>query len=302
LSYPPDQNNVTLDIAILSQLTPAVRSYGTDCNQTAMVLEAMDRLGLGSTMKLWLGVYLDGNVTTNARQIAQMYDILDQYPASRFAGIIVGNEVLFSQYLSATDLATQLQSVRTTLTAKGIALTVSTADLGEQWKKYPDLATYSDIVMANVHPFFSGVKAAQGESWAWTYWQGITALSATATGAVGGVSYPKQIIGEIGWPSQGGHHCGGEEGANFGCVTSDDGAVASVANMNTFMDDWVCQALSNGTNYFWFEAFDEPWKHRFDTALNKWEPYWGLMDVNRNLKKGLVIPDCGGATVKGPYF
>jgi hypothetical protein len=64
----------------------------------------------------------------------------------------------------------------------------------------------------------------------------------------------------------------------------------------------VCQALSNGTNYFWFEAFDEPWKHRFDTALNKWEPYWGLMDVNRNLKKGLVIPDCGGATVDKPYF
>jgi hypothetical protein len=59
------------------------------------------------------------------------------------------------------------------------------------------------------------------------------------------------MIGEIGWPTQGGHHCGGQD-ANYGCVTSDDGAVASIANLNTFMSDWVCAALTNGTNYFWY--------------------------------------------------
>ncbi|KAF1822497.1 glycoside hydrolase family 17 protein, partial [Dissoconium aciculare CBS 342.82] len=296
LTNPPDQNNVTLDIAILSQLTPAVRLYGTDCNQTAMVLEAIDRLGMSSSMKVWLGVYLDGNTTTNERQVEQMYGILDKYPSSRFAGIIVGNEVLFGKYLTVTQLATQLQAVRTKLATMKIELTVSTADLGEAWKNNPDLASSSDIVMANVHPFFAGVKAEQGTSWAWTYWQSIVALPGLKTGTVGGSSYPKRMIGEIGWPTQGGHHCGGQD-ANYGCVTSDDGAVASIANLNTFMSDWVCAALTNGTNYFWFEAFDEQWKHRFDTPANNWEPYWGLMDHNRNLKKGLVIPDCGGRTV-----
>ena len=57
--------------------------------------------------------------------------------------------------------------------------------------------------------------------------------------------------------------------------------------MNTYMDNWVCQALANGTNYFWFEAFDEPWKIEFDTAGENWEDHWGLMDVNRNLKSGV---------------
>lgn len=28
----------------------------------------------------------------------------------------------------------------------------------------------------------------------------------------------------------------------------------------------------------------------------EWEDKWGLMDVNRNLKKGVTIPDCGGQT------
>ena len=51
---------------------------------------------------------------------------------------------------------------------------------------------------------------------------------------------------------------------------------------------------------FRFEAFDEPWKHQFDTAHNKWEPFWGLFDVNRNLKDGVKIPDCG-KTVDKPY-
>ena len=46
-----------------------------------------------------------------------------------------------------------------------------------------------------------------------------------------------------------------------------------------------------------FEAFDEPWKIVYDTPGKDWEDKWGLMDAGRNLKAGLIIPDCGGKTV-----
>ena len=46
-----------------------------------------------------------------------------------------------------------------------------------------------------------------------------------------------------------------------------------------------------------FEAFDEPWKVIFNTDDENWEDKWGLMDVNRKMKKGVTIPDCGGRTV-----
>jgi hypothetical protein len=46
-----------------------------------------------------------------------------------------------------------------------------------------------------------------------------------------------------------------------------------------------------------FEAFDEPWKVMFNTADENWEDKWGLMDVNRNIKDGVKIPDCGGRVV-----
>lgn len=37
LHNPPSQNNVTRDVAVMSQLTPAIRLYGTDCNQVSTV-------------------------------------------------------------------------------------------------------------------------------------------------------------------------------------------------------------------------------------------------------------------------
>lgn len=46
-----------------------------------------------------------------------------------------------------------------------------------------------------------------------------------------------------------------------------------------------------------FEAFDEPWKVRFNTDGKEWEDKWGLMDPGRTLKSGLKIPDCGGKRV-----
>ncbi|RMY43720.1 hypothetical protein D0864_15773, partial [Hortaea werneckii] len=293
LTTPPDQNNITLDMAVLSQLTPAVRLYGTDCKQTEMVLTAIDRLGYNDTLKVWMGVWLGDNSTTNTRQLEQMYDILDTYPSSHFAGVIVGNEVLFREDLTENELGNQLRNVRKNLTARNIDLPVATSDLGDDWTT--SLAADTDIVMANVHPFFAGVTPDEAPGWTWTFWQGHDVIPTSE--APNGAAYPKHIISEVGWPSAGGNNCGTEKG----CPNDTAGAVASVENMNTFMEGWVCESLTNGTAYFWFEAFDEPWKVIFNTENDQWESKWGLMDPNRNIKDGLKIPDCGGKTVDKPY-
>ena len=46
-----------------------------------------------------------------------------------------------------------------------------------------------------------------------------------------------------------------------------------------------------------FEAFDEPWKVAKNEPGKEWEDKWGLMDIDRKLKPGLIIPDCEGHTV-----
>ena len=283
IAAPASQNNITRDLAVLSQLTNVVRLYGTDCNQTQMLVHAVNQLKLQDTVKIWLGVWQDNNATTNARQLAQMWDILDQYGTTPFKGIIVANEILFRQQMTITALGSLLESVRANLTARGMSLPVATSDLGDNWTSA--LAAQSDAIMANIHPFFGGSKASAAADWTMYFWGNKTSTFLKKDADM-------NVIAETGWPSQGGTSCGNEWQTD--CP---DAAVAGVDGMNTFMEDWVCRALTSKQNYFWFEAFDEPWKIQFNVKGKEWEDHWGLMTVDRKLKDGVKIPDCSGKRV-----
>jgi exo-beta-1,3-glucanase (GH17 family) len=230
------QNNITRDMAVMSQLTNAVRLYGTDCNQTQMLIHAIDRLEIKDTMKIWLGVWLDSNDTTTDRQISQTWSILDKYGCDYFKGIIIGNEVLYRKDLTSTELLKHVSEFRQNITDHKCTLPVAMADLGDNWTA--DMATKVDIVMSNVHPFFAGVEANKAADWTRNFWQTHdVALTATSQSI-------RQVIAEVGWPSAGGKNCGGAAS----CTT---GSVAGIDEMNQFMQDWVCPSLKNQTEYFW---------------------------------------------------
>ncbi|KAJ6260654.1 Glucan endo-1,3-beta-glucosidase [Drechslerella dactyloides] len=269
LTWPPTQNNITKDIAVISQLTSRLRLYGNDCGQTEMVVEAIKTLKVD--MKVWLGVYIDGNQTTNARQFSQMYDILDKYGQDPFIGVVIGNEALFSQYITESGLIQLLTQVRTNFTTLGYtSLNITTSDLGSAWTS--TLAQAVDTVMANVHPFFAGVTVDDAPGWTNDFFVKNDVAVAKAT-----TRLPNAIVSEVGWPSGGGTYLG---------------SVAGIRQLNQFIEQYVCAANNNGTEYYWFVPFDEPWKERYNTPGKEWETQWGLMDVDRNLKSGVTIPDC----------
>ena len=236
LSNMPSQNNVTRDMAVLSQLTSAVRLYGTDCNQTEMVLHAIDALAL-TDMKVWLGVWLGNNQTTNDRGLDAMNQLLQKYGGDPFAGVIVGNEVLYRQDLTETELAKILAGVRTNMTSMKIDLPLATSDLGDSWTA--PLVEDVDIVMSNVHPFFAGTIAEAAAGWTWDFWQGHDVILTKGT-------TKKNVIAETGWPSTGGNDCGA-----VNCTSDTEGSIAGINEMNTFMGDFICQSLTNGTEFFW---------------------------------------------------
>ena len=110
--------NVTADVAILSQLTTKVRLYGTDCQQATMVLDAIQSLKVDMTV--FVGVWVDRNATTLARQLSDMYSILKTYPVDLIEGIAVGNEVLFRQDKTEQELIQLIQQVRANITAMNL--------------------------------------------------------------------------------------------------------------------------------------------------------------------------------------
>ena len=238
LTNPPSQDNVTMDIAVLSQLTNAVRLYGTDCNQTQMVLHAIDKLSLPD-MKVWLGVWLDNNSTTSNRGLDAMYQILSQYGVSPFAGVIIGNEVLYRKDMTETQLSDLLGGVRTNFTNQKLDLEIATSDLGDNWKE--TLTENVDYVMSNIHPFFAGVTVEIAAGWTWNFWQEFDTILTKGT-------TKQNVISETGWPSGGGTDCGE-------ATTCVNGSVAGIDEMNKYMDTFVCESLTNKTNYFWSVFF-----------------------------------------------
>lgn len=247
LSNPPTQDNVTLDIAVLSQLTPAIRLYNNDCGQTEMVMTAISRLNLNNTMKVWLGVHLENNATTNTRQMNEMYSLLETYPSTHFKGIIIGNQILSRRAMSAAALIATISSVRTRLSSMKLSLPVSTSEISSDWT--PSLASAVDIVMPNTRPFTAGIAASSAAAWTLSQSQTIDPLTESSL-------EKKMIIGELGWPSSGG---------------TSGKAISGVDGLNTFLNDWVCEAMHNSTQYFWFEAYDQPWAKRFNSGNDQWE-------------------------------
>ncbi|GJN89994.1 hypothetical protein Rhopal_002983-T1 [Rhodotorula paludigena] len=66
-----------------------------------------------------------------------------------------------------------------------------------------------------------------------------------------------------------------------------DLAPATTSELQVYLDTYPCEANKNGTSYYFFEPFDEPWKERYGGV----EPYWGLFDSNKVLKN-ITFPDC----------
>lgn len=237
LTNPPSQNNITRDVAVLSRLTNVIRLYGTDCNQTDMILESMKLLEI-TDMKIWLAVWLDNNQTTNDRGMDAMWDILKRKKQDSFAGVILGNEVLFRKDMTLGELTTVVQGVRNNFSTLGYNLPIAVADLGDNWTA--GLAAVVDVVMSNVHPFFAGITPEKATDWTLNFWKTHDVI------LTAGNSSKENIISEVGWPSEGGNDCGGSK-----CADDTSGAVASIPNMNTFMDKFICPSLKSGTNYFW---------------------------------------------------
>lgn len=277
------QTNVTRDMALISALTPRIRLYGSDCNQTALVLQGIKDAG-NVDLSVWLGVYIDGNDTVYERQMAAVTDAIKTYGTEHIAGITVGNEYLLLSYGdagSATDpkgvaartkLLNYIQKTNATLQAMKLdkVIPLGTADAGSAVTT--ELCAGADFIMANVHPWFGHVPIEQSAAWTWNFFQEFDVnVCAKAPNS------PIMYIAETGWPTK----------SDNASMTTNGPSEASEANLQKFMDTFVCQANANGTNYFFFEFKDEMWKKIYGGI----EPYWGLYDSAMNFKN-VNVPNC----------
>ncbi|KAF9452419.1 glycoside hydrolase family 17 protein [Macrolepiota fuliginosa MF-IS2] len=278
--------NVIRDIQLLSQLTGRIRLYGSDCNQTALVLEAIKQTKVD--MEVYLGNYVvpDDN-TPYQRQRDAIKEAIVTYGPDHVAGITVGNEFMLN-YLTAhqskepngpigqqgaailkADIDDTRQMVADMKLSKPIL--IGTSDAGSFFNK--DVLASVDYGMSNVHAWFANQTASAAANWVFNFFDETNVQPASQL-----PNKPKMYIAETGWPTK------SSDAGN----ANNGGSPASTQTLQTFIDTFVCQANSENVGYFFFEFCDEKWK---DDIYGGVEGWWGLFNGDRTLKE-ITIPDC----------
>ena len=93
--------------------------------------------------------------------------------------------------------------------------------------------------MSNVHPWFANVSIDQAAGWTYDFFQEQNVQVAQSL-----PNKPTMYIAETGWPSK------SSDAGN----ASNGPSLASVDNLQKFLDTFVCQSNTNGTGYFYFEV------------------------------------------------
>jgi exo-beta-1,3-glucanase (GH17 family) len=286
----PDCGNslseVIQDIQLLSQLTPRIRLYGADCNQSALVLEAIKQTKVN--MSVYLGNYpvATDNGTAYQRQRGLIQSAIQTYGTEHIAGVTVGNEFMLNYVTDAgvndpnsavgnqgaAILISFINDTRSMLSSMNLgSMPVGNSDAGSYFNT--EVLQAVDYGMANVHPWFGNVSINDAAGWTADFFQQTDVIQAQALS-----NSPKMYIAETGWPTK----------SSNTASASDGPSLASEANLQIFLDTFVCQANSNGTGYFYFEFYDETWK---DVTFGGVEGWWGLFTANRTLKN-IEIPNC----------
>ncbi|KAF5382130.1 hypothetical protein D9615_004439 [Tricholomella constricta] len=242
-------SDVIQDIQLMSQLTTRIRLYGADCNQSALVLEAIKQTKVN--MKVWLGNYAiaTDNGAAYQRQRDLIKSAIETYGTDNIGGVTVGNEFMLN-YLNANSgtvpdsaigdagaeiLISDILDTRNMLSTLNVNLPVGTSDAGSYFNTKVLQAV--DYGMANVHPWFANVSAADATGWTAEFFQ-TTNLDAAAVLS----NSPKMYIAETGWPTKSSDK--GNESNGPG--TADEAGL---------------------------QFFDEPWK---DAQFGGVEGWWGL--------------------------
>ena len=217
-------------------------------------------MGLKTAIGAWLGRVADAN----EQEISSLIKLAGDGAVDM---AIVGSETLLRGDLTPAQLIQYLDRVREAIPP---AIPVTTADTCEQLLQTPQVLAHTNAVFVNDYPYFSGMPVHCGVAVVHYCYQQLTAMA-------GGKPV---IISESGWPS---------------CGETRSQAVPSPENASFYFLNLVSWARANNVPFFYFEAFDEMWKAKYEGTIGA---CWGVWDKDGKLKPGMervfegqTIPD-----------
>jgi len=274
---------------LLSQITTRLRLHSSECNQTALVLEAIKQTK--TNLKIFPAIYtLNFDSYGHARQVRALKEALQTYGTSNVLGITVDytidnrngdTDMYFPETEGSLDIREILSSINVRLpvgSASGIPFggNLNGSVFGcvfiipqRLTTKVADLFLFSSS-MVNARAWQYNISIQDAAKWTFDY------FNETGVTFARFLKYQPQIyMAEAGWPTN----------SSSSVVNP---SAASVENLQLFINSFVCTANTQGIKYFFFEYMDIPWKQNLYPGVGG---FWGLFNVDRTLK-AITLPDC----------
>lgn len=256
----PTRAQIEEDLRLLAPHFGRIRVYGAGA-PTDTILEVVATEGL--PLEVMVGAWIaPGAPVANAAEVAAAIALANRYP-EQVVAVSVGNETQVDWSAHKTDRDVLLAALREVRAA--VAQPVTTADDHMFWRTEASkpVAAEIDFLCLHAYAMWNGQSLEQAVPW--------TAATYAAVQAV----HPELPVAlcELGWAT--GMNPEGDEAKHV------KGA-PGVAQQQAFHEGLTAWAKAEGVPYFWFEAFDEPWKGSDDPR--EIEKHWGLYDVARQRK------------------
>ena len=249
---PPTLDELDADLELVALHTRRIRTYSVD-GTFAEIPQLARHLELEITAGIWLDpVTSAAAAVANAERLRALVELVERN--DNVTRVIVGNETLLSGDWTLRELGPVLDRLRAELD-----IPVGSAEPWNVWMANPELAAHVDFIAVHLLPYWEGVH--------------VDAAVAHVAARIADLRarFPGKpiVVAEVGWPS-------------FGRARGD--AAATLRNAAVFARRFLRHAEEHGYDYFFLEAFDQPWKR---TREGDAGAYWGVYDVDRVLKLDL---------------
>ncbi|MBU3912466.1 MAG: hypothetical protein KKE50_00075 [Nanoarchaeota archaeon] len=241
----PTKKEIEEDLSFVSKFTGKIRTYGnTD------TLSAIPEICEKNNLDCYVGAWLGKERIENEKEINALLKIAKS-ENKNIKGLIVGNEVTLRRDLKKQELSDLIKKVNDTTD-----IPVGTAEIWGSLVENKDIAKNADFILVHVHPYWEGIPIEKAPEYVIERYKQIKEM------------FPdkKVMIGETGWPSRG---------------KAMRGAVPSEENQKKFFKEFTGLAKKEKVPYFYFEAFDEDWKNKFEGEAGA---YWGVLQSSGKLK------------------
>ena len=239
----PNADKIRADLKKLSTMTRAIRLYSSTGG-----VELVPPIAAEFGLKVTVGAWIDKNAERNEREIAAAINLARHN--SNVIGVVVGNETIYRGEQKVEDLIELIKRVK-----KSVNVPVTTGEIWNIWRDFPQLAYSVDFIAAHVLPYWENFTDKQAVDQAVAMFQLLRD------------QFPGKriVIAEFGWPS-----------AGYNLRNADPGPFEQA----TVLRNFVTRAEAIGMDYNIVEAIDQPWKF-FEGGVG---PYWGILNAAREPK------------------